>query len=131
MMGEDTPLGYQSKGNPDDKIWEEPETLERRLSGARDYFSRVSYGPGLSDAMSALYMAEAAPENAALKEITYLAALLGFEGYISRIKHEINQKDKVGTIPAEAERYLGICSQLSDYCRSKVSYLGNDQPKKE
>jgi hypothetical protein len=127
--------GYKQAGiwKSEDKTWEEPGMLEEKLSSAKNYFSRITYGPGLNDAISALYMAEAVPaENAALKETTYVAALLGFEGYIGRMKQEMSQsgkRDEVVEISPEAERYLDICNQLSDYCRSKVGYLNQDAPK--
>jgi hypothetical protein len=123
--------GCRQVGNwkPEDKAWEEPRMLEDKLSMAGNYFSKITFSPELGEALASLYMAEAAPaESAALKQTTYLAALLGFEGYIARMSMGPND-NRDGVTPEVAERYLGICSQLSDYCRSKVGYLNQDTPK--
>lgn len=105
--------------------------LEGRIESARTFFSNIIHDYDLGNAFSALYIAEEAPEEkAALKQTNYLAALLGTEAYIARTEQEVKDGRMGSRIPQELDTYLGICRELSDYCRSKVSYLKNDEQKK-
>ena len=117
----------QQSGN-----WQDLRGLEGAVESATNIFERAVGDRNLARPLASLYFAEVLPEaDKATKQSAYLSAFLGFEGYRSNMEFHSRDRNPENIVPPELERYLGICDQLSDYCRSKVGYLGNAQPKKE
>ncbi len=98
--------------------------LERMAEGTSRLVAKSVSDSGLGNSLTSLYMAESIGDrDPAMSQVAYLSAMLGIEKYIAQFSIDETRGCEL-QLTEEAERYLGICRELSEYCRSKTSYLG-------
>jgi hypothetical protein len=115
-----------------EKDWNALRHISSGAESAISTFEKAVGDKGLARSLALLYFAEMVPKaDSTTKQIAYLSAMLFFEGYMAGVKFDSRNENVQKPFPPETERYIGICNELSDYCRNKVSYFAKEPGRAE